>query len=876
MQDAKEQVSTPMMKQFLRIKKQHPDDVIFFRLGDFYEMFFEDARLASSVLDIALTSRDGGNDVEVPMAGVPVHAADGYLQKLVEKGHRVAICEQVEDAAEATGLVDRDVVRVVTPGTRLDAGVVGSSRDNLAAAVICLRGSWGMAVADISTGYFSCVQVEGDDADRKILGEMARHSPAECCHQPDGLSEEFTQQLDNLGHIHLRPMDEWAFAEDECRRLLKDHFEVADLGGFGCDGRPLAVRAAGALLRYLRDTQKDGLRQLTRLQTYHVEDFLVIDPVARRTLELTSSLSHERSGGTLLQTLDSTETPMGGRLLRRYIERPLRNPAQINRRLDAVQLLVDSPSLRDELRKALDNIADLERLAGRITYGSANARDLAALGNSLSKIPQVQDALQTLAYSGAELWSELAGEIDVLEDVCEEIEAALVDEPPVTLREGGLIRRGYDEEIDELRQAAEEGKDWMDNLQQQERDRTGIPSLKVGQNKVFGYYIEVTNAHKDRVPDNYERKQTLVNSERYITPELKEKEAAILGAEERLAELEYEAFAALREWVGRQVDRIQNTAAVLARADVMLSLAHAASRGGYCRPEVNDGLEIDISEGRHPMLEASDLDEPFVPNDAYLDCEREALLIITGPNMSGKSTYLRQVALIVIMAQMGSYVPARRAHIGVADQVFTRVGAADDLTRGRSTFMMEMMEVANILNNATHRSLVILDEVGRGTSTYDGISIAWATCEYIRQSPRLGCRTLFATHYHELTRLAHTCRGVSNYSVAVKREGEDIVFLREVVPGPTDRSYGIYVASLAGVPDEVIRRARQLLPQLEESSEISLGREPDLLRPCPDVQQRVVGNADSGLPAGQSTGDELTQPSLFEPDAAEEAKDDGR
>ena len=823
MADPKEQVSTPMMKQYLQIKREHTDEILLFRLGDFYEMFFEDAEQAASVLDIALTSRDGGNDVEVPMAGVPYHAADSYIQKLVEEGHRVAICEQVEDASEASGLVERDVVRIITPGTRLDEGVLGSNRDNLAAAVSSEKDIWGLAVADISTGYFACVQIDGLDAERKVLGELARHAPAECCCDLSDLDDEFNKQVENLGDIQLRDMDDWAFSFGECSSLLKEHFEVADLGGFGLEGRPLAVRAAGALLRYLRDTQKNGLLQLTALQTYHVDDFLVIDPVARRTLELTEPMLRDRSGGTLLETLDHTQTAMGGRTLRRTIERPMRQPDDIEQRLDAVQVLTEAPSLRDTLANSLSNIADLERLAGRVAYGSANARDLVALGKSLGKIPNFSDVLDELVQYSAGLWMELADSLDVLEDVQNELDSALVDEPPVTLREGGLIRKGYDEEIDTIRNAAEEGKQWMEDLQKRERERTGIGSLKVGQNKVFGYYIEVTNAHKDKVPENYERKQTLVNSERYITSELKEKEATILGAEERLGELEYQVFVRLRDWVAQQVNRIQSTAEVIGWADLLYSLAHVASRNNYCRPRVDDELVIEISQGRHPMLENSSLDEPFVPNDAYLDCSRESLLIITGPNMSGKSTYLRQVALIVIMAQMGSFVPADRARIGLVDQIFTRIGAADDLTRGRSTFMMEMMEVANILNNATPRSLVVLDEVGRGTSTYDGISIAWSTCEYIRQSPRLGCRTLFATHYHELTQLADICQGVVNYSVAVQKEGDDIVFLRKVVPGPTDQSYGIYVAGLAGVPERVISRARGLLPQLEESSEISLG-----------------------------------------------------
>ncbi len=818
----KDEVSTPMMKQYLGIKESHPEEMLFFRMGDFYEMFFEDAESAARLLDIALTSRDGGNGVRVPMAGVPYHAAESYIQGLLEAGQRVAICEQMEEASAARGLVRREVVRVITPGARMDAAVMGSKRDNLAAAVAGSGDSLGMAVADISTGYFACVQVDGPDAQRRIAGEFARHGPRECCIDPGVTGGEALREgLTEAGPLHFAEMDDWVFDEDRCEEILRDHFGVSNLAGFGCDGRPQAVRAAGGLLHYLRDTQRNALRQIVTLQTYSVEDHLIIDPVARRTLELTAPLFSDREGGTLLEALDRTETPMGGRLLRRRMERPLRDPGAIGRRLDGVEALVGDPVSRDRLRESLRRIQDLERLAGRISYGTATPRDMAALRGSLARIPGVLDALSDMPQACEEgsMWGELIAGTDLLEDVCEMLDTALVDEPPTGVRDGGIIRTGYDEDIDRLRRRSEEGKQWIAEMEVREREETGIKSLKVGHNKVFGYYLEVTHPNRDLVPDSYQRKQTLVNSERYVTPELKEKEALIFGAEDRLADLEYRSFVRLRERTAEEVDRLLGTAASLAQIDFLLSLALVAVHNNYCRPVVDEDLVLDIVLGRHPVLDATDIDEPFVPNDCYIDCDSQAFLVVTGPNMSGKSTYLRQVGLIVIMAQMGSFVPAERARIGVVDQVFTRIGAADDLTRGRSTFMMEMTEVANILNNATTRSLLILDEVGRGTSTYDGISIAWATCEYIRRSSRLGCRTLFATHYHELTRLADRYHGVANYSVAVREKGDDVVFLRKVVPGPTDRSYGIHVARLAGLPHQVIFRARELLSGLEQSAE---------------------------------------------------------
>ena len=812
-----------MMKQFLEIKEAHPEDIVFFRMGDFYEMFFEDAQRAAEILDITLTARDGGNDVKVPMAGVPYHAAEGYIQTLVEAGYRVAICEQMSDPAQAKGLVEREVVRIVTPGARMDAGVMESKQDNFAAALAGTTRHIGLAVADISTGYFACVEVRGQNALEKILSECARLGVIECCLGPE-LAAPLHEPLADLGVVNFPDVASYLFDEKEARDRLKQHFEVVDLAGFGCDDKPAAVTAAGVLLEYLRETQRGAVGSLTTLRTYHLEDALLIDPVARRTLEVTQPLFPDRRGDTLLDTMDRTRTPMGGRMLRRWMERPLVEVDAIRARLDLVDVLVWDSLRREQLQDAFRDITDLERLIGRVAYGSANPRDLGALGRSLGRLPAIYDIMADGPDEG--LWVELQNRLDPLEDVAEAIQRALMEEPPTTLREGGIIRDGYDESIDQLRARAREGREWVVGLETWERERTGIKSLKVRFNKVFGYYIEVTHANRDRVPEDYIRKQTLVNSERYITPELKEREADILNSQERLSDLEYKAFIELRTWLSQHAARIQATADVLAQLDVFVSLAQVAVRNRYCYPTISTDRTIQIKEGRHAVLEVSDIGEPFVANDCFLNEIDHAFLLITGPNMSGKSTYLRQVALIVILAQMGSFVPATSAHIGIVDQIFTRIGAADDLARGRSTFMVEMTEVAAILNNATDRSLLILDEVGRGTSTYDGISIAWATCEYLRTAPHLGSRTLFATHYHELTQLADYCTGIVNYSVAVREEGEHVVFLRKVVPGPTDQSYGIHVARLAGLPRSVVHRAWELLENLEATSALPSPGEP--------------------------------------------------
>jgi len=839
----KSRVTTPMMKQYLAIKEQHPDCLLFFRMGDFYEMFFEDAELAARELEIALTARDGGKNVKVPMAGVPHHAADSYLARLLERGHKVAICDQVEDPRQAKGLVRREVVRVVTPGTVIDEKSLETKQNNYVASLVVEEDRLGLAVADVSTGHFSCTEITGDDRWSRLSDELAAYAPAECLVEPGRREDtQVRRVLEQAGDPPAVEGPEWIFIPAEARRALQEHFGVHTLDGYGLRDRPTALRAAGALLSYCKEVQMTEPKHITGLRTYEVGQYMVIDSAARRNLELVKPLSGERKGGTLLETLDHTHTAMGGRLLRSWLERPLLEPAAVNQRLDAVEYLLAEAFLRADLESLLRHLADLERLASKAVYGRANARDLIALRESLLLLPRLRELLRQhdqphrngqAGGAGGEdeeaekgewgedlppLLAHLAHSIDPLEDLAGLLQRALADEPPAVLTEGGLIRSGYHQEVDRLRSLAGEGKAWIAELEAQERQRTGIKSLKVGYNKVFGYYLEVTRANQDLVPPDYQRKQTLVNSERYITPELKEKEADILRAEERLVDLEYRLYTEIREQVAGAAPRILGSARAVAQLDALTGLASVASHHHYVRPWVDDSLVIDIRAGRHPVLERQDLGEPFVPNDCFLDGDGSHLCIITGPNMAGKSTYMRQAALIVIMAQMGSFVPAGEARVGVVDRVFTRVGAADDLAGGKSTFMVEMTEVANILNNATRRSLLVLDEVGRGTSTFDGISIAWAVCEFIHRQPHLRCRTLFATHYHELTALAASYEGMDNYSVSVKERGDDIVFLHRVVRGPTDRSYGLQVARLAGVPPEVVGRARALLARLEEQS----------------------------------------------------------
>jgi DNA mismatch repair protein MutS len=801
---------TPVMRQYLAFKKRHQDAILLFRMGDFYETFFDDAKVCARDLGLALTSRDKGENA-VPMAGFPHHAADSYIKRLIRAGHRVAICEQVEDPAEARGLVDRDVTRIITAGTLTEEHILDSRSNNFLAAVAMGEAHAGLAWVDLSTGKF-----EVEEVAPQVLGDsLQRVQPAEC------LLPQAKEPGDEDGHPALRSLPTgclvtrrppWEFSGDEGRRALNRHFGTRTLDGFGCEGMGPALGAAGALIAYLQETQKTTIGHIRKVEPFAGDRYLILDGTTRRSLELTEGMRGSGHEASLLHVLDRTSTPMGARLLRRWVLMPLRRRAEIEERLDAVAELVADAALRGGLTGSLRNVYDLERLTTKIYCGRANARDLMALKHSLSRVP---DLKARLAGVRSPMLEGLRDGLDAVPEAEGLIATAIRPEPPALLSEGGIIRDGYSPELDELRRTSREGQSWIAAFESQEAARTGIPSLKVGFNKVFGYYIEVTNTHKDKVPADYVRKQTLKNAERYITPDLKERESAVLGAGQRAKELEYDLFQRVREEVSAHTPRLQATAGALAALDVLTSLATVAAESGYVRPRMTEDRALVIRDGRHPALEHA-LREEFVPNDLEMDGRDVRLFVITGPNMSGKSVYIRQAALIVLMAQMGSFVPAREATIGLADRIFTRVGASDEQARGQSTFMVEMIEVANILNNATDRSLIILDEVGRGTSTFDGVSIAWATAEYVHN--RTGARTLFATHYHELAQLAHTLAAVRNLNVAVREWQGEVVFLHRVVPGATDRSYGIHVAKLAGVPEEVLARSRDILQHLEENA----------------------------------------------------------
>ncbi|OPX83667.1 MAG: DNA mismatch repair protein MutS [Pelotomaculum sp. PtaB.Bin104] len=805
---------TPMIKQYLQIKEQYPDAVLFFRLGDFYEMFFEDAHLASRELEITLTGRDAGGSERVPMCGVPYHAAESYIARLIDKGYRVAICEQVEDPAAAKGIVKREVVRVVTPGTVMESQLLEDKNNNYLASVVPGKDGFGLAVADISTGSFLVTCFSGAGARLGLTEELARLRPAELL-VPRSEVEALNSMLKLAEMPLISGYCEAAFARDEAGQALARQFGAA----FGEKQRIFAsesmVAAAGSLLSYLRETQKRELAHLNKIQFYQTGRYMVLDEATRRNLELTKGIMSRSRKNTLLDVLDHTVTAMGGRLIRSWIEQPLLDRDEIESRLEAVGELVDSVFLRRDLQDGLKNIYDLERLVGRISFGTANARDLIALKKSLVHLPGLKSLLE---QAGAALLRKTGHDIDLIADVLALLEEAIEEDPPLSLRDGGIIKVGYNHEVDRLRTAGRDGKIMLAALEERERARTGIKSLKVGFNKVFGYYIEVTKSNLHLVPEDFQRRQTLANAERYITPELKEYEDMVLGAGERLVQLEYHLFQEIREKVSAGIGRIQRTAAAIARGDALVSLAEAAVRGGYTRPVINSEGEINIRDGRHPVLENVLNAGQFVSNDTVMDDRESRLFLITGPNMAGKSTYMRQVALIVLMAQTGSFVPAAYTGTCLVDRIFTRVGAADDLSGGQSTFMVEMNECRAIVAGATNRSLIIMDEVGRGTSTYDGISIARALVEYIHL--RIGAKTLFSTHYHELTDLERL-PGIVNYNVAVKEVGEDIIFLRKVIPGKADRSYGIHVARLAGLPEEILNRSAEVLKSLEPVQESS-------------------------------------------------------
>ncbi|MGN0418822.1 MAG: DNA mismatch repair protein MutS [Acetatifactor sp.] len=803
---------TPMMQQYMETKKEYSDCILFYRLGDFYEMFFDDALVASKELEITLTGKSCGLEERAPMCGVPFHAVDVYLTKLVNRGYKVAICEQVEDPKLAKGIVKREVIRVVTPGTNLNIQSLEETRNNYLMCIVYTTNKIGISIADATTGDYYLTEV---DDTKKLNDEIMKYTPSEIiCNEPFYVSGFDIEELRNRLHIPINALDAHMFDDEGCKRLLLRHFHVNTLIGLGIEDFPVGMIAAGALLSYLYDTQKTELTHFTHLYPYLTSKYMLLDSSTRRNLELTETLREKQKRGSLLWVLDKCRTAMGARLLRSRIEQPLIEKGEMEARLDAIADLNGSSVSRDELREYLNTIYDLERLLCKVTYKTANPRDFIAFRNSLAYLPAIKEVLKE--FTAAELMS-IENDCDALTDIFSLIDAAIVEDPPISIREGGMIRDGFDQDIDMLRKAKTEGKQWLAALEEEERQRTGIKNLKVKYNKVFGYYFEVTNSYLGLVPDDFIRKQTLTTGERFTTQKLKELEDTILNAEDKLTTLEYDLFCQIRDAIARELDRIQKTAKAIARLDVYASLSYVAEQNHYVRPKLNEKGIIDIKDGRHPVVEKMIPNNLFVANDTYLDNGNHCISIITGPNMAGKSTYMRQTALIVLMAQIGCFVPAKSANIGVVDRIFTRVGASDDLASGQSTFMVEMNEVANILRNATSNSLLILDEIGRGTSTFDGLSIAWAVIEHISNRKLLGAKTLFATHYHELTELEGKMHNVNNYCIAVKESGDDIVFLRKIVKGGADRSYGIQVAKLAGVPDIIIDRAKEIAEQLGDN-----------------------------------------------------------
>lgn len=810
---------TPMMQHYVQTKDANPDCILFYRLGDFYEMFFEDAEVVSKELELTLTGKSCGLDERAPMCGVPYHAAETYLTRLVQRGYKVAVCEQVEDPKEAKGMVKRAVTRIVTPGTNMDAMSLDETKNNYIMGIFFDGDKYGLAIADVTTADFFVTEV---DSNRSCMDEINKYVPSEIvCNENFTISGIDLDDLRERMQISIAKLDAHYFDDRLSVAVLLEHFHTSRLSALGLEEFPMGSISAGALMKYLSEIQKSALEQFNHIQPYLNGNFMLLDSSTRRNLELVETLREKQKRGSLLWVLDKTKTAMGARMLRSDVEQPLTNATLIGDRLDAVDELLHHMIQREELREYLNPIYDLERLNTRIVYQTANPRDLLAFKNSVAMLPAIKTVLADFTSKNL---VELAENIDSLSDICADIDAAICEEPPISARDGGILKDGYHEEVDRLRKAKTDGKKWLAELEAKERERTGIKSLKVKYNKVFGYYLEVTNSYKDLVPEDYQRKQTLANAERFFTPELKELEDTILGAEDKLIALEYELFRQLRNRIASQVYRIQQTAKAIARLDVYASLAYVAEKNHYCRPKINTRGVIDIKGGRHPVVEQMMDQQLFIDNDTYLDNKKQRVSIITGPNMAGKSTYMRQSALIVLMAQIGCFVPAKSANIGIVDRIFTRVGASDDLASGQSTFMVEMNEVANILRNATKDSLLILDEIGRGTSTFDGLSIAWAVVEHISNVKLIGAKTLFATHYHELTELEGKLEGVHNYCIAVKENGDDIVFLRKIVPGGADKSYGIAVAKLAGLPDEVIDRANRIVTQLCENDIVDLAK----------------------------------------------------
>ena len=800
---------SPMMVHYCQTKCAYKDSILFYRLGDFYEMFFEDAKIVSRELELTLTGKDCGLSERAPMCGIPYHAAETYINRLIDKGYKVAICEQVEDPKTAKGIVKREVTRVVTPGTNLNMQELDEGKNNYLMAIVCVGDHFGVSTADITTG--DCYVTEIDE-ERKLWDEINKFLPAEIiCNDAFLVSGVDVDDLRNRLHISVFALESWYFGDDLCKQTLLEHFKISSLEGLGLADYDSGVIAAGSLFRYLLDTQKNTMEHMNKIIPYTTDRYMVIDSSSRRNLELVETLREKQKRGSLLWVLDKTKTAMGARMLRSFVEQPLIDADAINERLDAVTELNMQAMLREEIREYLNPVYDLERLVSRISYRSANPRDLLAFKMSLEMIPHIKNLLANFT---SPLLVRINEQMDGLEDLYTLLEASITEDPPLAVKEGGIIREGYNEQVDTYRNSKTQGKSWLAQLEAEEKEKTGIRNLKIKYNKVFGYYLEVTNSFKDLVPEYYTRKQTLTNAERYITPKLKELEDMILGAEDKLFALEYDLFCQVREELAAQIPRIQETAKAIAQLDVYASLSVVAQRNNYVRPTVNTKGVIDIKNGRHPVVEKMINNDMFIANDTYLDNGSKRVSVITGPNMAGKSTYMRQTALIVLMAQIGSFVPAEKAKIGVVDRIFTRVGASDDLASGQSTFMVEMTEVANILRNATAKSLLILDEIGRGTSTFDGLSIAWAVIEHISNTKLLGAKTLFATHYHELTELEGKIPGVNNYCIAVKERGDDIVFLRKIGKGGADKSYGLQVAKLAGVPDSVLDRAKELVDEL--------------------------------------------------------------
>ncbi len=800
---------SPMMAKYLETKEGYRDCILFYRLGDFYEMFFEDAETVSKELELTLTGKSCGLEERAPMCGVPYHAVDQYLGRLVEKGYKVAICEQVEDPKLAKGLVKREVTRIVTPGTNLSEQALDESRNHYLMCIFAMQNIYGISCADISTGEFFLTEYTEADELRDVLLKL---EPQEIiCNENLRLMCPQINEIKDRAGIALYELGGWYFDREACVKSLCEHFNVSSMTGLGLSDYDAGIIAAGALMQYLNETQMIELKHITKLLPYAGDEYMLLDGSSRRNLELTETMREKQKRGTLFWVLDKTKTAMGARMLRNDIEQPLLDEARIVKRLDAVEELCKKAADRDEIREYLNAIYDFERILSKVSYHSINPRDMIALLTSLKMMPPIKNVLSDMQAEGLK---EIYEGTDELKDLADAIERTIVEEPPLTIREGGIIKDGFDPDIDRLRRAKTEGKQWLASLENEERERTGIKNLRIRYNKVFGYYLEVTNSYKDLVPEDYQRKQTLSGAERYVTPRLKELEDMILNAEDKLATLEYDAFCALRDQIEQNLARIQDSARAMARLDVYASLSLVSEQNGYVRPKINRQGVIDIKGGRHPVVERMIPGDMFVDNDTYLDNKKQCISIITGPNMAGKSTYMRQVALICLMFQTGCFVPARSANLCIVDRIFTRVGASDDLASGQSTFMIEMNEVANILRNATSRSLIILDEIGRGTSTFDGLSIAWAVIEHISNKKLLGAKTLFATHYHELTELEGKMDNVNNYCIAVKEKGDDIVFLRKIVPGGADKSYGIQVARLAGVPREVTDRASQIVVQL--------------------------------------------------------------